>query len=153
MKVRNAVRMAVFSAAFAGFATAANAQAVQFFAVLDGGNETSAGGDAAVGDPNGTGVASFMLGASGELCFSLIVRGIANPTAAHIHVGKAGSPPGPIHIALEPVPEDGPLGSSSGCLTGVDPAKIAAIRSNPGKYYVNVHNGAYPGGAIRGQLF
>ena len=145
--------MAVFSAAFAGFATAANAQAVQFFAVLDGGNETSAGGDAAVGDSNGTGVASVMLGASGELCFSLIVRGIATPTVAHIHVGKAGSLPGPIYIALTPVPMDGMLGSSSGCLTGVDPAKISAIRSNPGRYYVNVHNGAFSGGAIRGQLF
>ena len=153
MKMRNAVRTAVFSLAVAAFAAAANAQAVQFFAVLDGGNETSAGGDAAVGDPNGTGVASIMLGASGELCFSLIVRGIGTPTLAHIHVGKAGSPPGPIHIALVPVPDDGALGSSSACLTGVDPAKISAIRSNPGRYYVNVHNNAFAGGAIRGQLF
>ncbi len=62
MTMRNAVRMAVFSAAFAGFATAANAQAVQFFAVLDGGNEVSAGGAAAAGDLNGNGVASIMVG-------------------------------------------------------------------------------------------
>ena len=104
MTIRNAVRTAVFSAAFVGFATAADAQAVQFFAILVGGNETSAGGDAAVGDSNGVGIASVMLGASGELCYSLIVRGIANPTLAHIHVGKAGSPPGPIHIALTQLP-------------------------------------------------
>jgi hypothetical protein len=113
MKMRNAVRMAVFSAAFAGFATAANAQAVQFFAVLDGGNEVSAGGDAAAGDLNGNGVASILLGASGQLCFSLLVRGIGNPTVAHIHSGLPGVA-GPISIALTPVPSSGALGHSSG---------------------------------------
>ncbi len=145
--------MAVFSAGLAGFASSANAQAVQFFAVLDGGHETNSSGDADQGDPNGVGVASIMFGASGQLCFSLIVRGIDAPTVAHFHVGKAGSLPGPIHIALTPVPANGTLGSSSGCLNGVDTAKIAAIRSNPGRFYVNVHTGTFPNGAVRGQLF
>ena len=152
MKMRNAVRMAVFSAAFAGLATTANAQAVQFFAVLDGGNEVSAGGDAAAGDLNGNGVASILLGASGQLCFSLLVRGIAAPTVAHIHSGLPGVP-GPISIALTPVPSNGTLGSSSGCLTGLTAATISQIRANPGRFYVNVHNGPFPAGAIRGQLF
>ncbi len=152
MKMRNAVRTAIFSAAFAGFVTAANAQAVQFFAVLDGGNEVSGSGDAAAGDLNGNGVASVLLGASGQLCFSLLVRGIATPTAAHIHSGNPGVA-GPISIALTPLPDSGALGSSSGCLTGLSVATISQIRANPGKFYVNVHNGAFAGGAIRGQLF
>ena len=34
------------------------------------------------------------------------------------------------------------------------PVAIAnAIKANPGAYYVNIHNGAFPNGAIRGQLF
>jgi hypothetical protein len=151
MKMRNAVRMAVFSAAFAGFATAANAQAVQFFAVLDGGNEVS-GNTANVGDLNGNGVASILLGASGQLCFSLLVRGINTPTAAHIHSGAPGQTGG-ILVTLTPRPMTGNPGSSSGCLSDVDTMVIAQIRSNPGRFYVNVHTGTFPNGAIRGNLF
>ena len=151
MKMQNAVRMAVFSAAFAGFATAANAQAVQFFAVLDGGNEVS-GTTAATGDLNGSGVASVQLGASGELCFSLLVRGISNPTVAHIHPGAPGETGGPV-VTLTPVPTTGNPGSSAGCLTGVSTMTISQIRANPGRFYINVHTGQFPNGAIRGQLF
>ena len=38
------------------------------------------------------------------------------------------------------------------CVSGVDPALIREIRAHPGRYYVNVHNAEYPGGAVRGQL-
>ncbi len=29
---------------------------------------------------------------------------------------------------------------------------VQQILAHPGRYYVNVHNAAYPGGAARGQL-
>jgi hypothetical protein len=150
--MRNAIRTAVFSLAVTGFATAANAQAMQFFAVLDGGHEVSAGGDAAAGDLNGFGTASVLLGVSGQLCFSLLVRGINTPSAAHIHENKAGVN-GPVVVTLTPLPAGGNPGTSAGCVNGIDPAVIARIRANPGRFYVNVHNGAFAGGAIRGQLF
>jgi hypothetical protein len=150
MHIRNAVRTAVLSAAFAGFTTAANAQAVQFFAVLDGGNEVSAGGAAAAGDLNGNGVASVLISGN-QLCFSLLVRGIANPTLAHIHSGLPGVS-GPISIQLTPVPANGALGHSSGCVPAA-PRVTNMIKLNPNAYYVNVHNGDFTAGAIRGQLF
>ena len=34
----------------------------------------------------------------------------------------------------------------------LEDGKIEAIETNPNRYYVNVHNAKYPGGAIRGQL-
>jgi hypothetical protein len=38
-----------------------------------------------------------------------------------------------------------------GC-TRADAAVIIAIMQDPARYYVNVHNAAFPKGAVRGQL-
>lgn len=46
---------------------------------------------------------------------------------------------------------DGFDGSSEGCNDAADKASLEAIIANPAGYYVNVHNEAFPGGAIRGQ--
>ena len=100
------------------------------------------------GDPDGTGTASFTFNPGrGRVCFELEVQNIAPATLAHIHVAPPGEA-GPIVVPLTP-PTDG---SSSGCVEGVDPALINAIKKDPGAYYVNVHNAEYPPGAVRGQL-
>jgi CHRD domain len=64
------------------------------------------------------------------------------PIAAHIHVGSAGVA-GPVVVPLDPIP--------GGCVK-VDKNLIAAIKENPSNYYLNVHTGPFPAGAIRGQL-
>lgn len=38
------------------------------------------------------------------------------------------------------------------CLTGLDKNLLKDILRNPESYYVNVHNAAFPNGAVRGQL-
>lgn len=100
------------------------------------------------GDPDGTGTAlvTFNRGQQ-EVCFELTASDIDPATAAHIHVGEAGEP-GPVVVGLAP-PTDG---ESSGCVQDVDRDLIDAILQNPADYYVNVHNPAFPAGAIRGQL-
>lgn len=108
-------------------------------------------GDAEVpgpGDPDGTGSASVTLNqGQGTVCFELSVQDIAPAFAAHIHVGEAGVA-GPFVVTLAPPTS----GTSSGCVLDVDKDLIKAIRQNPEGYYVNVHNGDHPPGAVRGQL-
>ena len=72
---------------------------------------------------------------------------IAAASMAHIHKAPAGAN-GPVAV---PLATPDAAGKSSGCATVGAPV-VADILANPGGYYVNVHNGEHPGGAIRGQL-
>lgn len=102
------------------------------------------------GDEDGRGKARLQL-KKDEVCFKLSWRRIDAPTAAHIHVAPRDEP-GPVVITLLSVP--GGLGapvSSVGAGAPADPTLIADIRRHPSAYYVNLHNVAFPGGAIRGQ--
>lgn len=135
---------------------AATVQPNPLFAVLLGGNEVSAAGQANAGDQNGIGSASMTLNlgtspqALGRLCYGLTVTNIANPNAAHIHRGNAGTNGG-IVVNLIP-PAAGNPGASSGCVNVVT-SLLTQIQNDPSSFYVNIHNAQYPNGAIRGQLF
>jgi hypothetical protein len=98
------------------------------------------------GDPDGTGEASLDFIGDGVICLRLAVRGISTPRAAHIHDADAGAA-GPIVVTL-PTPV---FNTTFGCVE-VPAATFDALAANPSGFYVNVHNGAYPNGAIRGQL-
>lgn len=137
-------------------APSAHAQGVSMFAVLVGGNEVSATGAANAGDPNGFGTVSIIVHptptdpANELVCFGITLRGIDPPTAAHIHGAKAGTNGG-ISVVLI-APAAGNPGTSSGCVSAPN-AVVSALTSRPSNFYVNVHNAAFPGGALRGQLF
>ena len=119
------------------------------FTVLSGRNEVDDEGRRGAGDPDGRG--SFSATVDGDqLCFGITVANIDDPVAAHIHKGRPNVN-GPIVVTLIQ-PEDGDPGASSGCVT-VASDLSRAILKNPHKYYVNVHNAAFPGGAVRSQLF
>jgi hypothetical protein len=98
------------------------------------------------GDPNGTGVVVLHLStAKGTACWQFSnVKNIAKPTQAHIHKGRKGAS-GPVVIPL------GATYKAKGCAKAPK-SLIEAIETNPNRYYVNIHNTKYPGGAIRGQL-
>jgi hypothetical protein len=78
------------------------------------------------------------------VCWEIKVSKVATIVAAHIHKGKAGVA-GPVVVPF------GKTYKSKGCVASTA-SLIAAIKKNPGGYYVNVHNAKYPGGALRGQL-
>lgn len=113
------------------------------FAALAGKNERPAGDT----DGRGSFGATFD---GGRLCYGYTVKNIAKPAAAHIHKGVAGTN-GEVVITLR-VPRSGNPGSASGCVA-VGAALRKDILRRPATFYVNVHNGAFPGGAVRGQLF
>lgn len=136
---------------------AVQAQGLALFAVLVGGNEVSATGAANAGDQDGFGTFTMTvhptrLDPNNELlCFGLTVRAIGTPRAAHIHAAKAGVN-GNVVVTLAPLPGLGNPGTSSGCVPAAN-STVAALTSRPANFYVNVHTDAFPGGAIRGQLF
>lgn len=162
---------AVVVAAGSTAATAGHSNTVAE-ASLDGRSEvrTDARDNRISGDPNGAGEAYVFGideagGARTTLCYVLEVEGIADlalapgaPRAAHIHEGAAGEN-GPV-VANLAWPQGG---DAADCLTQdeVLPSgakafptgeAIADILADPARYYVNVHNGEYPAGAVRGQL-
>ena len=117
-------------------------------ATMSGANEVSATGQKGVGDPDGTGTARISINSGqNRLCFTLRVKNIDTAVAAHIHEAKAGVA-GPIVVSLKAPDANG---LARGCVK-VKRAELKDIRRNPKMYYVNVHNAAFPGGAVRGQL-
>jgi hypothetical protein len=97
------------------------------------------------GDGNGKGEFAATL-SDGTLCYSFWAKKIAAPTAAHIHEAPAGAS-GPVVVTLI-------LPTESGVSTCVAPPAdvVDGLMANSSDYYVNVHNAAFPAGAIRGQL-
>jgi hypothetical protein len=100
------------------------------------------------GDLDGTGTALVRIDVNtGQVCWELNARGIDPATAAHIHRGAAGSVGPPVIPLVAP----GPSEHSQGC-AGVARELALEMALRPFLFYVNVHNAAFPGGAIRGQL-
>lgn len=100
-------------------------------------------------DEDGSGTASVVVDPdAGTACWTFSVETIDPVTVSHIHEGAAGADGGVV-VDLD---LDGFDGTSEGCNEAADADTLQAIIDNPSGYYVNVHNEAFPGGAIRGQL-
>ena len=106
--------------------------------------------DVPPGDPDGSGEASFKLKKTKKrICFNISFQGIDNPTDGHIHEGDpgvAGAIVVPLFTGTPGLPS--PI---SDCVKAKK-SLIKQIAKHPGDFYVNLHNAAFPAGAIRGQL-
>lgn len=101
------------------------------------------------GDSDGAGTASVNIDVTKrELCYEVTTQKIDRPTGAHIHEGESGKS-GDVVVPLT-TPTSGDT-TTKGC-ANVDAALIGRLTANPDNFYVNVHSGAHPQGAVRGQL-
>ena len=99
------------------------------------------------GDLDGRGTAEIYINqGQGTLTYVINVENISPATGAHLHEAPAGSS-GPIIVPLM-----APSGGSSSGVVSISKELAKEIRKNPAMYYVNVHNAAFPSGAVRGQL-
>ncbi len=116
-----------------------------FTTILLGANEVPAAPNS---DLVGTARITINLGQS-ELCWDLDYTTTQVVTRAHIHNAAAGVAGSIVFGFFNPPTST--VVVNSGCGSG-DRALLAAIATDPGAYYVNVHTSLYPAGAGRGQL-
>jgi CHRD domain len=103
------------------------------------------------GDSNGSGNASITLKPrTKRVCFNITFSRIGRPVAGHIHRGGSRVA-GPVVVPLFES-ANGVTSPHSGCEGNVSRGLIRDIREHPGRFYVNLHNRAFPDGAVRGQL-
>ncbi len=101
------------------------------------------------GDPDGAGTATVNLDVSKrEVCYEVAVQKIDRPVGMHIHEGERGKSGGIVVPLTTPTASET---TTTGCMN-VDADLIGRMAATPGNFYVNVHTGTYPQGAVRGQL-
>jgi hypothetical protein len=125
----------------AAIAFAGPAFAEKFKATLDGKSEVPPA------TTSGTGTADLDYdAASKKLSWKVTYSGLSGPaTAAHFHgPAEAGKNAG-VAVAIPNATSSPAEGSAT--LTDAQAADLLA-----GKYYVNIHTAAHPGGEIRGQV-
>ncbi len=135
---RTSLLAAVFAA---GFLSAASAAAINFHATMTGKSEVPPNATTGSGDL----LATLDTGKK-TLTYTMTYMGLTGPaTAAHFH-GPAA--PGANAGVAVPIGNN-PPSPDTGTATLTD-AQIKDLEA--GKWYVNVHTKAHPGGEIRGQV-
>ncbi len=127
------------AAAAAFSAMPAHADINNFVAFMNGANEVPG-----PGDTNGFGIGSISIDTvANTVSWSFLLNNIDFPlTGAHIHSGSS-TVSGPVIVNFN--------GQQSGA--NLFSSALASINANnAANFYLNVHNAAFPSGAIRGQL-
>lgn len=113
---------------------------------LDGASEFPGPGDA---DGSAVGTMTFDTDTN-TITWNITYTGIATPlTGFHIHPGAAGASGG-ILVGLGTATTGGPGTLVSSVVA--DAEDMASVTANFTNFYINIHNGPFAAGAIRGQL-
>ncbi|GHF73064.1 hypothetical protein GCM10010218_62840 [Streptomyces mashuensis] len=138
------------------------AETVFFAGSMSGDQEVPTPGGPAVGDKDGRALV-FLRVRGDEVAYAFTFRGIATPTAGHVHQGGRGKN-GDVKIpffmssasSAPSAPSTSKLPDGRTSVTGTvkvpDRELLASLTSAPGGFYANLHTGEFPGGAVRGQL-
>jgi CHRD domain len=153
-RVAIAVLTVVLSAAamvVAASGALADPKTATFSIQLSGAAEVCPTAPGTCGGP-GTGTATITIDRNARtLCYAITTENVALPlAAAHIHEAPVGEA-GPVVVPLFTQPVNSATVPRT-CLAGLDKNLLKDILRNPENYYVNVHNAAFPNGAVRGQL-
>jgi len=102
------------------------------------------------GDPDGLGVGTLTIdNVTNQIKWAFTYQNIASPTLMHIHTGALGVGGGVlINLGVATTGGAGTLVNQ----TIASDANVNTVLANPPGFYVNIHNGAFPSGAVRGQL-
>jgi hypothetical protein len=85
--------------------------------------------------------------------FNYSFPGSVNVTGLHIHQGaKRVNGPVVVSSGVAAFTDADGHGNITTVVTGTSPATLQAILDNPRNYYVNLHTGVNPGGALREQM-
>lgn len=121
-----------------------------FAASLNGANEVPVQGGPAVGDKDGAAL-QFIKVSGDKVSFAVKWRGVAKPTALHIHQGLKGANGG-IKVDFTKLLAGAKGHRATGTVTVSDAALLQQLKDNPNSFYANLHTAEFPGGAVRGQL-
>jgi len=103
------------------------------------------------GDADGVASGTITLNdVTGVVSWDFTYANISPPTLMHIHTGPAGVGGG-VLINLGVATSGGPGTLISSTVHG-NLLQITNVLNNPPGFYVNIHNGPFPSGAVRGQL-
>ena len=141
------VPVLLVAAVFAFAASPVAATTITYSVIMSGAQEVPGPGDA-----DGTATGTLTVDDStGLISWSFTYANIVAPTAMHIH-----GPAAPVGVAAGVfvglgIATSGGAGTLISSVT-TSAANALAINTGPANFYVNIHNGAFPGGAVRGQL-
>jgi hypothetical protein len=148
----------IFIGGVMAFSSARAAQAT-FNINANGAKEVTSGGVPNQGDLDGSATGTIVLnngtgsGTTGSSTFSLTLSNIDLTTLSghHIHIG-ATTTTGSIVLDFGDPDAIRTGNVVSGTISNLSATQITNILANPTNFYYNLHNGAFPGGAVRDQL-